>query len=107
MPNEADILVIGAGPEGIVCALTARKYYPDKKIVVMRNVEKGVIPCGIPYMIKSLQSPDENILGMAALEKNGIEIDSPYDLENFAQDYLCDHSLIIKTGKFEYRDYED
>jgi hypothetical protein len=41
------------------------------------------------------------------LEKNGIEIDSPYDLENFAQDYLCDHSLIIKTGKFEYRDYED
>jgi hypothetical protein len=34
------------------------------------------------------------------LKKNGIEIDSPYDLENFAQDYLCNHSLIFKTGKF-------
>ncbi|MBN1526405.1 MAG: FAD-dependent oxidoreductase [Candidatus Omnitrophica bacterium] len=73
MRDKADILVIGAGPAGIVCSLTARKYYPDKKIIVMRNVEKGVIPCGIPYMIKSLKSPDENMLGMAAVEKSGIE----------------------------------
>ena len=73
MYGKANILVIGAGPAGVVCALTAKKYYPDKKIMIMRNVEKGVIPCGIPYMIKSLKSPDENVLGMAALEKNGIE----------------------------------
>lgn len=73
MPNKADILVLGAGPAGVVCALTAKKYYPDKKILVMRNIEKGVIPCGIPYMISSLKSPEENILGMAPLEKSGIE----------------------------------
>lgn len=73
MHDKTNILVIGAGPAGIVCALTAKKYYPDKKIVVMRNVEKGVIPCAIPYMIKSLKSPDENVLGMVTLEKNGIE----------------------------------
>ena len=73
MLDKTDILVIGAGPAGIVCALTAKKYYPDKKIVVMRNVEKGVIPCGIPYMIKSLKSPDENVLSMASLEKNDIK----------------------------------
>ena len=73
MQNKTDILVIGAGPAGVVCALTAKKYYPDKSIMVMRSVEKGVIPCGIPYMINSLKSPDENVLGMAALEKNGIE----------------------------------
>ncbi|MFA5144079.1 MAG: FAD-dependent oxidoreductase [Candidatus Omnitrophota bacterium] len=73
MLDKTDILIIGAGPAGVVCALTARKYYPDKRIVVMRNVEKGVIPCGIPYMIKSLKSPDENVLGMASLEKSGIK----------------------------------
>jgi len=73
MRGKTDILIIGAGPAGIVCALTAKKYYPDKAITVIRNVEKGVIPCGIPYMIKSLKSPDENVLGTASLEKGGIE----------------------------------
>ena len=73
MLDKTDILIIGAGPAGVVCALTAKKYYPNKTIVVMRNVEKGVIPCGIPYMIKSLKSPDENVLGMASLEKSGIK----------------------------------
>ena len=85
MGSKTDILVLGAGPAGMVCALTARKYYPEKKIVVMRSVEKGVIPCGIPYMIQSLKSPEENILGMASLEKSGVttlvdeavEIDCP------------------------------
>jgi len=74
MLNKTDILVIGAGSAGVVCALTAKKYYPDKRIVVMRNVEKGVIPCGIPYMIKSLKTPDENVLSMTSLEKNGIKV---------------------------------
>jgi NADPH-dependent 2,4-dienoyl-CoA reductase/sulfur reductase-like enzyme len=68
-----DILVIGAGPAGVVSAVTARKYYPSKSILVMRDIEDGVIPCGIPYMFASLNNPDENKLGMASLEKNNIE----------------------------------
>jgi len=74
MERKTDILVIGGGPAGIVSAITARKYYPDKNILVMKDVKDGVIPCGIPYMIKSLASPDENKLGTAALEKNRIDI---------------------------------
>ena len=35
------------------------------------------------------------------LEQNGIKIDSPYDLENFAEDYLCDHSFIFATKRFD------
>lgn len=38
------------------------------------------------------------------LEKNGVEIKSPYDLENFAQDYLCDHSYIFATRRFDEDD---
>lgn len=101
MPNKTDILVIGAGPAGIVCALTARKYYPDKKIVVMRNVEKGVIPCGIPYMIKSLKSPDENISGMAALEKNGIEtvVDEAISIDRKNKTVECKSGRIYQYEK--------
>ncbi|MFA5350929.1 MAG: FAD-dependent oxidoreductase, partial [Candidatus Omnitrophota bacterium] len=69
-----DILILGAGPAGVVCAVTARKYYPDKSITVIKDIANGVIPCGIPYMFASLNNPDENKLSMASLEKNNVEI---------------------------------
>ena len=74
MDKNVDVLVVGAGPAGIISAVTARKYYPEKKIVVIKNIEKGVIPCGIPYMFASMKDPDENKLGNAALEKNNIDV---------------------------------
>jgi len=74
MNKKTDILILGAGPAGVVCAVTARKYYPDKRITVIKDIANGVIPCGIPYMFASLNNPDENKLGMASLEKNNVEI---------------------------------
>ena len=74
MTKKIDILVIGGGPAGVVSAVTARKYYPSKSILVMRDIEGGVIPCGIPYMFASLKNPDDNRLGMAPLEKNKIDV---------------------------------
>ncbi|MBN2181155.1 MAG: FAD-dependent oxidoreductase [Sedimentisphaerales bacterium] len=74
MNKKVDVLVIGAGPAGIISAVTARKYYPEKKIAVMKSINKGVIPCGIPYMFASLKDPEENKLGNAALEKNNIDV---------------------------------
>lgn len=74
MNKRVDILVVGGGPAGIISAVTARKYYPDKKVLVIKGVEKGVVPCGIPYMFYSLKNPHENVLGNAPLEKNNIEV---------------------------------
>jgi len=74
MKKKVNILVIGAGPAGIVSAVTAHKYYPDKKILVIKSVGKGAIPCGIPYMFASLKNPEENALSNASLEKNNIEV---------------------------------
>jgi len=74
MKKVTDILVIGGGPAGMVSATTARKYYPDKKIVLMKHIADGCIPCGIPYMFSSLKSPDDNRLGIAPLEKNNIDV---------------------------------
>ncbi|MDD5069890.1 MAG: FAD-dependent oxidoreductase [Candidatus Omnitrophica bacterium] len=73
MTKKTDILILGAGPAGVVCAVTARKYYPEKSITVIRDIENGVIPCGIPYMFASLNNPEENKLGMASLENNKVE----------------------------------
>ncbi len=74
METTSDILVIGGGPAGIVSAITAKKYYPQKSVLLLKSIEHGCIPCGIPYMISSLKDPDENKLGNAPLEKNGINV---------------------------------
>jgi len=74
MSKKADVLVLGGGPAGMISAITAKRYYPGKKIVLIKNVDSGAIPCGIPYMFSSLKNPDSNKLGNAVLEKNNIEI---------------------------------
>jgi NADH oxidase (H2O2-forming) len=74
MQKKADVLVIGGGPAGVVSAVTAKQFYPDKNILLMKSIEHGCIPCGIPYMLSSLKNPDENKMGNAPLEKNNIEV---------------------------------
>ncbi len=74
MSKKVDILVVGAGPAGMVSAITARRYYPDKNILVIKNVANGCIPCGIPYMFSILKNPQDNILGTDSLIKNNIEV---------------------------------
>jgi len=74
MQKKTDILIIGGGPAGLVSAVTANRYYPDKKITLVKNVKNGCIPCGIPYMFYSLKDPSENKMGVAPLEKIGAEI---------------------------------
>ncbi|MGB9682025.1 MAG: FAD-dependent oxidoreductase [bacterium] len=74
MERKTDILIIGSGPAGIVSAVTARKYYSEKRIIVVKNVKNGVVPCGIPYMFQSLKNPEENKMGTQVLENNNIEV---------------------------------
>jgi NADPH-dependent 2,4-dienoyl-CoA reductase/sulfur reductase-like enzyme/predicted CoA-binding protein len=72
--KKYDVIVVGGGPAGIISAVTAKKYYPDKNILLVKNIEKGVIPCGIPYMFYTLKDPQDNFMGNAPLEKNNIEL---------------------------------
>ncbi len=74
MSKKIDVLVVGAGPAGMVSAVTARRYYQDKSILVIKNVTNGCIPCGIPYMFSSLKNPQDNILGTDSLIKNNIKV---------------------------------
>ena len=71
---KTNILVIGGGPAGIIAAVTARGHYPEKSITLVKSVAKGVIPCGIPYMFGSLESPEQNALSTDGLASKNINV---------------------------------
>jgi len=59
--KETDILIIGAGPAGMVAAMTAMQNNPTKKVMVIKSYEKAQVPCGIPYVFgKTLGKVEKN-----------------------------------------------
>ncbi len=69
---KTDILIIGGGPAGIIAGLTARKNNLNKKITLIREKQKGVIPCGIPYVFHRLDSVEKNVMPYGSLDANNI-----------------------------------
>jgi len=66
---SCDVLVIGGGPGGSVCAMTAKINYPDKEILVIREFEVQLVPCAIPYIFgETLGCSEKDVAscGMAA-----------------------------------------
>ncbi len=72
--TKTDILIIGGGPAGVVAAVTARKNNPTKKITLIREKERGVIPCGIPYIFNRLNSAEKNLMPDKPLEINKVNL---------------------------------
>jgi len=62
--KKYDVIVIGAGPAGIITGVTVKKQYPDKTVLILKEEEKGLIPCGIPYVFHELNSVDKNVMGL-------------------------------------------
>jgi len=72
--RQSDIVVIGGSAAGLTAAITARRRYPDRKVLIVRRERQVLIPCGIPYIFGTVGTPRENLIGDAALEKNGIDL---------------------------------
>jgi NADH oxidase (H2O2-forming) len=68
------IVIIGGGPSGVTSAITARRYYPEADITLVRKEEKALIPCGIPYMFGTLDSAEKNLIPDQILTKNNINL---------------------------------
>ncbi|SEW12111.1 FAD-dependent oxidoreductase [Thermococcus thioreducens] len=57
-----DVVVVGASAGGITTALAAKRFYPDKSVLVIKKEDVGIISCGIPYVFGTLKSIDEDLI---------------------------------------------
>jgi len=69
-----DVVIIGGSAAGLAAAITARRRYPDKDILLIRKEKQVPVPCGIPYIFGTVGSPQNNLMPDAPLEKNNVEI---------------------------------
>ena len=72
--KQADIVVIGGSAAGITAAITARRHYREKRVLLIRKEQQVLIPCGIPYIFGTVGSPQKNLIPDEVLSKNGVEL---------------------------------
>ena len=72
--KKFDVVVVGGSAAGLTAAITARRHYPEKSILVIRKEDQVLIPCGIPYIFGTLGTCQKNLIPDAALEKNKCEL---------------------------------
>jgi NADPH-dependent 2,4-dienoyl-CoA reductase/sulfur reductase-like enzyme len=72
--KQADIVIIGGSAAGIPAAITCRRHYPDKKVILIRKEKQVQIPCGIPYIYGTVHSPENNMIPDKIITDNGIEL---------------------------------
>jgi NADH oxidase (H2O2-forming) len=72
--KKVDVLIVGGSASGFAAAVTARRHYPDASISVVRQEEKALIPCGIPYIFGTLGSPEKNLMPDEVLIKNNVDL---------------------------------
>lgn len=72
--KEYDVVIIGAGPSGIVVGVTAKKQNPQRSFLMITEEANGLVPCGIPYVFHDLDDISQNLMKPTPFEKAGGEV---------------------------------
>ena len=73
--KQTDLLVIGGSAGGLLSATMARKAYgEDLEITLIRETERVMVPCGIPYIYGTLRDLGKNVIPDALLTGANINL---------------------------------
>jgi len=72
--KKFDVIIIGGGPSGIITGVTGKKQNPDKSFLMIKAEEKGLVPCGIPYVFHDLKEVSQNAMGPKPFVDAGGEV---------------------------------
>ena len=61
--KKYDVVIIGGGPAGIITGVTGKKQNPGKSFLMINEDDKGLVPCGIPYVFHDLKDISQNAMG--------------------------------------------
>jgi NADH oxidase (H2O2-forming) len=107
--KQVDIVVVGGSAAGIPAAITARRHYPEKSILLIRKEKQVLIPCGIPYIFGTVGAPENDLIPDAVLQANNIElvVDEAKDLNPKEKkitlasgESVTYEKLVLATGSF-------
>ncbi len=105
--KKYDAVIIGGSIGGMVSAITCRRHYPEKSILLIRKEEHALVPCGIPYIFGTVGSVDKNFLPEPVYDKNKVEvmIDEVTDIDPGARclstakgEEMVYDKLVVATG---------
>ncbi len=106
-----DVIVVGGSASGIVAGTTAKAYYPDKSVLVIRKEAVAMVPCGIPYLFGSLDDLNKNVIPTKVFETAGVDllVDEVTCILPEAHKVVCRgegeisyEKLILATGSLPY-----
>jgi len=101
------VIIIGGGPSGIISGVTGKKNNPSKSFLMIKEDEKGLVPCGIPYVFHDLDNVSLNAMGPKAFIKMGgkVVIDKVIKIDilkkkliTLKKDTYYYEKLILATG---------
>ncbi|WP_209476582.1 FAD-dependent oxidoreductase [Thermococcus stetteri] len=91
-----DVVVIGGSAGGLTATISAKRFYPDKSVLVIKKEEVSMIPCGIPYVFGTLKSVDDDVLPAERfLKPLGIDI----LVDEVTEIIPKNKTLITKSGR--------
>jgi len=102
--KKYDVVIIGAGPSGIIVGVTGKKQNPEKKFLMITERPKGLVPCGIPYLFHDLDDVSKNAMGPKSFVDAGGElwIDRVNELNPDEKILKTENGEIVKFDKLVF-----